>query len=185
METIIRSREECLGLLKDMGVTVVASENGGFKCRVDEIAGQQSVFLTILRVGSTGSRTDSSGYNVNKTVRFRVEFDMYLGPSTPTPNAPSSASGFSPLNTPVLDNRRSSFSNDTRSGSRHSYHPPTLERRPTSVMYHSSRGSTFSSAKSVGGRASIGSMCTITFIQERGAYSTLKVVFARVREAWT
>ena len=40
------------------------------------------------------------------------------------------------------------------------------------------------SRSSVSGASVAGMVCTVSFVQEKGAYSTLKIVYAMVKDGW-
>lgn len=135
--------------------------------------------------------TDASGNYTDKTVRFRVEINTFLGPSTPvspvTGSSGSIYSEFSALPTPNPNQRRVSTGAERSKTSFESVRPG-LARRSTSSAHSSSNKSPNPyrpiPARTCSTGSQLAHICTVTFIQDRGAYSTLKVVFSRIQENW-
>jgi len=140
--------------------------------------------------------SDVVGNYTSKTVRFRVEFDPHYNalstPNTPLLSDPSSSSGstWSPLGTPVMNSGRTSIGNPalfagTSAG--HSTHTSQHMRHPSASLRNSRTGGSSTSGNSrfsVNGVSVAGIVCTASFVQEKGAYSTLRIVYAKVKDGW-
>jgi hypothetical protein len=142
---------------------------------------------------------DAFGNYTNKTVRFRVEFDPHYNvlstPNTPLLSDPSSSSGstWSPLGTPVMNSRRSSIGIERGAalfagpGTGHFSHTSQHMRHPSASPRNSRTSSSSASAysrTSMSGASVTGIICTVSFVQEKGAYSTLRIVYAKVKDGW-
>jgi hypothetical protein len=140
--------------------------------------------------------SDAVGNHTSKTVRFRVEFDPHYNalstPNTPLLSDPSSSSGstWSPLGTPVMNSGRSSIGSPalfagTSAG--HSPHTSHHMRHPSASPGNSRASGSLTSGYSrfsVSGVSVAGIVCTVSFVQEKGAYSTLRIVYAKVKDGW-
>jgi hypothetical protein len=140
--------------------------------------------------------SDAVGNYSSKTVRFRVEFDPHYNalstPNTPLLSDPSYSSGstWSPLGTPVVNSGRSSIGSPalfpgTSAG--HSPHTSQHMRNPSSSPGNPrTSGSSTSrySRISVSGVSMAGIVCSVSFVQEKGAYSTLRIVYCKVKDGW-
>jgi len=140
--------------------------------------------------------SDAVGNYSSKTVRFRVEFDPHYNalstPNTPLLSDPSSSSGLTwgPLGTPVVNSGRSSIGGPalfagTSAG--HSPHTSRHMRNPSSSPGNSRTSGSSTSAYSrisVSGVSVAGIVCSVSFVQEKGAYSTLRIVYSKVKDGW-
>ena len=140
--------------------------------------------------------SDAVGNYTSKTVRFRVEFDPHYNalstPNTPLLSDPSSSSGstWSPLGTPVVNSGRSSIGSPglfAGTGAGHSPHTSQHMRNPSASAGNSrTSGSSPSGYNriSVSGVSVGGIVCSVSFVQEKGAYSTLRIVYSKVKDGW-
>jgi len=148
---------------------------------------------------STKLFADAVGNYTNKTVRFRVDFDPHYNalstPNTPLLSDPSSSSGsaWSPLGTPVMNSGRSSIGierSPVLSAGPSTCHSPNTShhmRHPSTSTGNSRTSGSSTSAysrSSVSGASVAGIVCTVSFVQEKGAYSTLRIVYAKVKDGW-
>lgn len=185
----------------------VCCERPAFSLSSHRVAGSSVVwtrllvrdFLLLGLCTSIQQFADVVGNYTNKTVRFRVEFDPHYNapsaPNTPLLSDPSSSSGsaWSPLGTPVMISGRSSIGIERSPAlfagpstghspyiSQHMRHPSTS----TGNSRTSGSSTSAYSRSSVSGASVAGIVCTVSFVQEKGAYSTLRIVYAKIKDGW-
>ena len=174
------SRAECVKLLESFGAVVVLEDADGWgvlKCKVDEIRG---MCFVVRNQRTPAKRADVSGIIIPKSVRFRIEFLPHSSHYTATPRIAHErfASGISSTSPRAPPSPGGSGSG---SGARTAPSSPVPRGRVTSGVLTSTGAY---NPEAHGSAANNANTTSMTMIQEKGALSSFKAVYGRIRAEW-